>query len=179
MSASLGDGTSERTEARMADKRVLILGFILLVMCCLVAAGCGSKETAAPAAPDAPAEPVPFVEMGPEDAVVTLVAYYPQDESHKFIVDHLKELAEAHPDSVSLVVFDQFRPENFDAWQQTGLGCAGVMVNGTTEWEVETDGTTEKVSFTKRMGVLWTQEQFDQVVNKLLAEAGAAEPAAG
>lgn len=174
----------------MADKRVLILGFILLVMCCLVAAGCGSEETAAPATPATPAGPsggvvgeIPdeaaLVKMGPEDAVVKLVAFYPNDEGHKFIVDYLKEFAEAHPDSVSLAAVDFRTPAGYEVWQPTGLGCAGVLVNGTAEWEIETDGKTEKVSFTKRMGVLWTQEDFEQVVNKLLAEAGASEPAAG
>ena len=34
----------------MADRRMLILGLVMLAMCCLLAAGCGSKETAAPAA---------------------------------------------------------------------------------------------------------------------------------
>ena len=173
----------------MADKRVLVLGLVMLAMCCLLAAGCGGEQTAAPGTPAAPAEPgggalgeipddMPFVKMGPEDAVVKLVAFYPEDEGHKFIVDYLKEFAEAHPDSVSLVVINHFKRENFDVWQRTGLGCAGVLVNGKTEWEVETDGATEQVSFTKRMGVLWTEEDFEQVVNKLLEEAGAAAPAA-
>jgi len=162
----------------MADKRVLILGLVVLAMCCLIVAGCGSKETAAPAETAEPAEPAPFVKMGPEDAVVKLVAFYPEDEGHKFIVDYLKEFAEAHPDSVSLAAVDFRTPAGYEVWQQTGLGCAGVLVNGETDWEVETDGKTEKVSFTKRMGVLWTKEDFEQVVNKLLGEAGASEPAA-
>lgn len=170
----------------MADKRVLILGFILLVMCCLVAAGCGSKETTAPAAPAEPSggvvgeipDEAAFVKMGPEDAAVKLVAFYPEDDSHKFIVDYLKEFAEAHPDSVSLTAVDFRTPAGFDVYQLAGLGCAGVLVNGETEWEVETDGATEKVSFTKRMGVLWTEEDFEKVANKLLEEAGAAKPAA-
>ena len=173
----------------MADRRLLILGLVVLAMCCLLVAGCGSKQTAAPTAPAAPAEPsggvvgeIPdeaaFVKMGPEDAVVKLVAFYPNNEDHKFIVDYLKEFAEAHADSVSLVVVDFSTKAGGEVWLPTGLGCAGVLVNGTAQWEIETDGKTEKVSFTKRMGVLWTEEDFEKVVNKLLEEAGASEPAA-
>lgn len=173
----------------MADKGMLVPGLVMLAMCCLLAAGCGGEQTAAPTTPAAPAEPgagvigdIPteatFVKMGPEDAVVELVAFYPEDEGHKFIVDYLKEFAEAHPDSVSLAAVDFRTPAGFEVWQPTGLGCAGVLVNGKTEWEIGTDGKTEKVSFTKRMGVLWTEEDFEQVANKLLREAGAAEPAA-
>lgn len=174
----------------MAENRVPVLGLAVLAMCCLLVMGCGGEQTTAPPTPGTPAGPsggglaeipddLPFVKMGPEEAVVKLVAFYPEDEGHKFIVDYLKEFAEAHSDSVSLVVINHFKPESFDVWQSSGLNCAGVLVNGKAEWDVETDGKTEKVSFIKRMGVLWTKEDFEQVVNKLLEEAGTAEPAAG
>ncbi len=167
----------------MAGRRGVILGWMAVAMCCLIAAGCrGEKPAEVKAAGGGGAQEetaeAAFVKMGPADAAIEIVAFYPQNESHQFIVDYLKEFAAAHPEQVSLEVIDHFTPEGAKRWRATGLSCAGVFVNGSTQHEIERDGETETVNFIKRMGVFWTREDFETVVNKLLEEAGAAEETA-
>jgi hypothetical protein len=149
------------------------LGWAVVVVCCLSALGCRGQETmpAQPVgAPDA--NEVAEIVVGPPDAPIKVEAYYPLNEGHQFIADYLKEFAEARPGQVRLEVVDFRTPAGAQRWESTGLTCAGVFVNGRTQYEITTDGETETVSFLKRMGVMWTEEDFEQVVDRLLEEAG-------
>jgi len=162
----------------MIDRRELVLGSVMVAMCCLIAAGCRGEKSPAVEAPSGggaqeEVSEAAAIKLGPSDAPVKLVAFYPLNESHQFIVDYLKEFAEARPEQVSLEVIDFRTPEGQKRWMGTGLGCAGVLVNGSTQHEIERDGETETVNFIKRMGVFWTSEDFETVVNKLLEEAEA------
>lgn len=154
-----------------------------MATCCLVVAGCRGEKPA-PAQPETTAseaealQAVP-VKLGPSNAAVKIVAYYPVNESHQYIVDYLKEFAEAHPAQVSLEVIDFRTPAGQKRWMDSGLQCAGVFVNGSTRHEIERNGETETADFIKRMDVFWTSEDFETVVNKLLDKTGAAEDATG
>ena len=112
-----------------------------------------------------------------KEAPVKIVAYYPFNEDHQFIADYLKEFAAAHPGEVELELIDFRTPEGRERWMTTGLGCAGVFINGKTSYEITRDGKTETVNFIKRMDVFWTAEDFETVVYQLLGkEAPKAEP---
>lgn len=104
-------------------------------------------------------------------AVVTVRAFYPLNQGHKFIADYLEEFAKAHPGEVHLEIYDTQTPEGRDEWMKTGLDCSGVFINGKTKWEVKKGGKTETVDFIKRMDVFWTRQDFETVVNDLIAKA--------
>jgi hypothetical protein len=103
-----------------------------------------------------------------QETLIALEAYYPLNPGHQFIVDFLQEVEAAHPGQVTLEVIDIQASENWERWKQTGLGCAGVFVNGKSTHEVTRDGETRTVNFIKRMGTLWTREDFEAVIDELL-----------
>jgi ABC-type glycerol-3-phosphate transport system substrate-binding protein len=136
---------------------------VTLLACCLVTAAllCGCRAGA-----------------GEEKTSVEVVAYYPFNEDHQFIADYLEEFAAAHPGEVELEVVDFRTPEGRERWMTTGLGCAGVFIDGKTSHEITRGGKTETVNFIKRMNVFWTPEDFEAVVYQLLGkEVPEQEPA--
>ncbi len=140
----------------------LVLGLVLLVIVGLTATGCRTVPEPPATAPEVAAEP---------EMPVVIVAYYPGNEGHRYIFDYLAEVASAHPGQVSLEVVDMATPEGREKWQETGLSCAGVFVNGDTrQYITNADGDTRTVDFLKRMDVFWTRDDFETVVNDLLGE---------
>jgi len=131
----------------------LIAGLVLLLAAVVLASGCQKAQ------------------QGTPKAAVEIRAYYPFNADHKFIADYLKELAGKHPGQVSVELFDTQTPEGRTAWGESGLNCAGVFVNGKTEYEIEKDGKKETVQFLKRMDVFWQRGDLEAVVNTLLEEA--------
>ncbi len=156
-------------------KRVGLLSLTaLLAVVMVMVAGCGPKQAAAPGASNgggAISSEGAAVSLGSPDAPVKIVAYYPLNRDHQFIIDYLREFAEARPDEVSLTVWDMQSPEGRAKWAGCGLSCAGVFVNGSTHFEVERDGKTESVDLIKRMDSFWTQEDFEAVVQQALDKA--------
>ncbi len=157
----------------MIGRRATRLGWAVVVVCCVIVLGCRGEETMLAQPVGAPnAAKVADIVVGPPDAPIKVEAYYPLNEGHQFIADYLQEFAEARPGQVRLEVVDFRTPAGAQRWESTGLTCAGVFVNGRTQYEIITDGETETVSFLKRMGVMWTEEDFEQIIARLLAEAG-------
>ena len=146
----------------------LVLGLVLLVIVGLTASGWRTAPEPSATAPEVAAEP---------EIPVVIVAYYPLTESHQYIVDYLREVESAHPGQVSVEAVDMQSPEGRERWQETGLSCAGVFVNGATRHHITVDGETRTVDFLKRMDVFWTREDFEVVVNDLLGETGQANEA--
>ncbi len=101
---------------------------------------------------------------------VTLVAYYPFNESHKPSVDLAKSMAQKFPGKVAVEAYDFTTQEGREKWYTSGLSCAGILVNGKTDWPVMRDGKQETVSFQKREGILWTAEEFQAVVKQLIED---------
>jgi hypothetical protein len=171
----------------MSGRNSVVALIVAVLICGLVGLGCRGEQSIV-VEPDVPSLPGPSaasaaaaaVTVGNPDAPVKLMAFYPLNEGHQFIADYVQEFAEAHSEHVYLEVIDFRTSEGMVVWQDTGLSCAGVLVNGTTVHEIERDGEIETVNFIKRLGVNWTKEDFETVVNQLLAEAGVAlEAAAG
>ena len=146
----------------------LVLVLVLVAIVGLAATGCQTAPEPSATAPEVAAEP---------ETPVVIVAYYPLTEGHQYIADYLRELESAHPGQVSVEVVDMQSPEGRERWQDTGLSCAGVFVNGDTRHHITVDGETRTVDFLKRMDVFWTREDFEAVVNDLLGETGQADEA--
>ena len=171
----------------MSSRNSVVALIVAVLICGLVGLGCRSERPAG-VEPGEPTTPGPsstsaaaaVVVVGEPDAPVKIMAFYPLNEGHQFIADYVQEFAEAHSEYVYLEVIDFRTSDGMAVWQKTGLSCAGVMVNGTTVHEIKRDGEIETVNFIKRLGVNWIEEDFETVVNQLLAEAGVAvEAAAG
>jgi len=118
---------------------------------------------------------------GDPEAPIKVEAYYPLNESHRFIADYLLGFAEAHPDQVSVVIHDMESTNGRQLWQTAGLDCAGVFINGKTEHAIEGEEETYTVDFVKRMGAFWTEADFEALVRQLLKERGEewGEPSSG
>lgn len=157
--------------------KLMLLGIAVVFAVTLVVGGCrgGSapqqQGTVPPAAPPGePAEPAAAAQTA--EVPVVIEAYYPLNESHKFIADYLKSVEAANPGKVKVSVYDMQSEEGRRKWAASGLSCAGVFVNGKTSYELTTDGKTETVAFLQRMEVNWTHQDLETVVKQFLEKAG-------
>jgi hypothetical protein len=162
---------------RRVKTKLMLLGLGIVLAATLVVGGCrgGSapqqQGTAPPVAP--PGEPAkPAAAAQTAEVPVVIEAYYPMNESHKFIADYLKSVEAANPGKVKVSVYDMQSEEGRRKWAASGLSCAGVFVNGKTSYELTTDGKTETVAFLQRMEVNWTHQDFERVVKQILEKAG-------
>jgi hypothetical protein len=136
----------------MAPRQRLALGFLVVLAIALVAVVVTRTRGRA-------AEPK-----------VTLVAYYPFNESHKPSVDLAKSMAQKFPGKVAVEAYDFTTQDGRERWYTSGLSCAGILINGKTDWPVLRDGKRETVSFQKREGILWTADDLQAVVKQLIED---------
>ncbi len=149
----------------MPSQKVIALGMTVLLACCLVFCGCrGAEEQPETAPPETPAE---------SDFPVVIEAYYPLNPGHQFIADYLHAVAEANPETVQVTVYDMQSPDGRKKWMTTGLSCAGVFVNGSTEHQIKREDKVETVRFLYRMGVSWTRDDLLTVIQQELDKVGA------
>lgn len=103
---------------------------------------------------------------------VSIVAYYPLNADHQYIADYLKSL-EANPEfkgKITVEFNDMQSSEGREKWKTTGLGCAGVFINGKTRYEGLRNGKKETVDFIKRMGPFWDKADFEAVLKQQLTD---------
>lgn len=148
----------------MSSHKVIALGVTMLLACCLAFCGCRGAGEQAETAPDTPPE---------SDFPVVIEAYYPLNPGHQFIADYLYAIGEANPETVRVTVYDIQSPDGRKKWMTTGLSCAGVFVNGSTEHEIKRGDETETVRFLYRMDVNWTREDLLAVIQQELDKVGA------
>ena len=154
----------------MAISRKISFLSLLILGCCLVLCGCGgARETAAQ--PEPTPEPVaqPEAEADP-GVVVTIEAYYPLNEEHRYIADYLENLEDRYQGKVAVQVWDTATSEGRKKYMASGLTCMGVFVNGKTTHEITREEEQTKVSFLKRMDAFWEREDLELVVEQLLTE---------
>jgi hypothetical protein len=144
---------------------------VTLVALMVVTAGCAKTQASGGEAKTPPPPPSTVIE-GLKPGQVGLVAYYPLNEGHKYIADYLKGLEQQKEfkGKVKVEINDLQTSEGREKWKTTGLGCAGVFVNGKTRWEVLRDGKKETIDFIKRMDSFWTKEDFLAVLRQQLAD---------
>jgi hypothetical protein len=155
----------------MTGKRLTVLVIVLAVVGVVFA----YQQVAKPRQPAA-GPPVDLVvepeRRGNPEAPIKVEAYYPLNEGHKFIAEYLLEFAEAHPEQVSVVVYDLQSTNGRKQWGTSGLDCAGVLINGKTRHQIGSGEESRRVDFIQRMGTLWTEGDFEALVAQLSAEEG-------
>ncbi len=157
------------------EKFAVMMLLVVLGCCLLVMGGCkGAAPTTTPTATTSPSSQpsAPAAEPAKPKTTVMIEAYYPLNESHKFIADYLKEMEKANPGKVTVTVYDMQSEEGRKKWSASGLSCAGIFVNGSTHHEITKNGKTEGVDFLQRMDVFFAHEDFETVVKNILEKAG-------
>ena len=151
----------------MTLSRKLTFVALMVVVVGVVAWYSLSAAAAGAAKPD----PSTVIE-GLKPGQVGLVAYYPLNADHKYIADYLKALEKkpGFKGKIKVEINDMQSSEGRDKWKATGLGCAGVFINGKTRWEVLRDGKKETVDFIKRMDSFWDKADFEAVVKQQIAD---------
>ena len=96
---------------------------------------------------------------------VLVQAFYPFPEGHMYIIKYVKALPAKFPGKVAVQTYDMQEDKGRKLWSKTGLGCAGVFVNGRTRHTiVRANGKRETVDFIKRMDDWWTKKDFEIVL---------------
>jgi hypothetical protein len=159
-----------------------MLVVLALFVLAIVVAGCSKNTASEPQQPGTPTAapsggggeeqaPPAIQKAGEANAPVKLVAYYPMNKDHKPIADYLLTLPKQYGESkVYVEAYDMQSPEGSDKWGKSGLQCAGVFVNGKTNWEVLRGGKKEQVNFIKRMGSYWAKEDLLAVIDAQLKD---------
>lgn len=112
----------------------------------------------------------PLVYMVTRPKPVLVQAFYPVNAGHKYIVDYLQKVEKENPGKMKLEVYDMQDPAGKDMWERTGLGCAGVFVNGRTRHTItRPNGKKESIDFIKRMDSWWSKEDFQTVLKQEIA----------
>jgi molybdate transport system substrate-binding protein len=133
----------------------------MLLACCLALCGCRGGEQPEPeSTPPAEVAGAPSETPAVPDAPVVIEAYYPLNPSHQFIADYVLAIGEANPDTVQVTVYDMQSPEGRKKWMTSGLSCAGIFVNGSTEHRIKRGDETETVNLLRRMDVTWTRDDL-------------------
>jgi len=123
---------------------------------------------------------VPLQPRAPKAAApaVTVVAYYPLNEEHRFIADYIHSLPAKFGRRVKVEAVDFRSPEGYKRWRASGLTCGGVLLNGKYAVEITVDGKKKPVRFLRRMGVDWEKEDLEAAIRQILESAPGGEQAA-
>jgi len=100
---------------------------------------------------------------------VTIEAYFPFNEEHKFVGGYLKTFEKKYPGKVSVRLIDFRTSDGYDEWRKTGLSCGGVLINGKSEFDINTPDGKKTIRFLRRLDTFWSREDFEKVVAAELA----------
>jgi len=108
-----------------------------------------------------------------------LVAFFPNDADHRDVRAFLNGLPQRFPGKVTVEIHD-FKdpdgdPDGFRKWQESGLGCAGILVNARNAFTLGTGKDRHVVRFQRKMNVQWKQEELLEAIRQ---ELGSAAPQA-
>jgi hypothetical protein len=113
----------------------------------------------------------PFWEVGPQDAKVRIVAFYPIDDEHKALMDLLKSLAKQYPGKVYVKYTDPRTMEGQQAFEAARMTVVGLMVNTKKELTINAKPTPYTVDFSQEMGRYWTSDDLKAAVAQEVATA--------
>ena len=111
------------------------------------------------------------VSHGDSQAKVKIVAFYPLNERHLEMVEHIKTIVDKYPGKVYLQAWDFTTPEGGERWRASGLNCGGMLIDGQVEHEVATRGKKQLVEFKRYVDVSWTYADLEAVVAAEVAKA--------
>lgn len=103
------------------------------------------------------------------DALVKVVAYYPNNEGHAKIKKAIEGLAAKYGGKVSGEFVDFTSDEGFKKWQEAGLTCGGILIDGQQTWTYDKAGKATEITFKMAEGGEWTWADLDAVLKKALA----------
>lgn len=104
--------------------------------------------------------------------LVTVVAFYPDNERHTAIKNLVLGLPKQFGNKVKGEFVDFTTDEGFKTWQAAGMTCGGIQINKEQTWTYVKDGKPTEVTFKMAMDGEWTKADLEAVVKKALAEAG-------
>lgn len=107
---------------------------------------------------------------GVADAKVSVVAFYPDNETHQHIKQLLDRIEQKHRGAVSTEFVDFQTDEGFRRWQEAGLTCGAVLVNGRRNVTISQNGEDRQVSFIMGPGTFWEEEDLLAVVEAAVRE---------
>lgn len=116
--------------------------------------------------PAAPAAPIQ--NQNQANAKVRIEAYYPFNEEHLFMKEHLETLAQKFSGQVKVECIDFRNDEGYLRWRKTGLSCGGILINGKGKFTITKDGQSKEIEFLKRMDMFWTKDDLETVINQEL-----------
>ncbi len=167
----------------MQMNRVLWLGMGVILTAFLVS-GCGRlrspgqkpfegrvARTTTLEPPTSPVPAQPSFELGPADAKVRVVAYYPMDEARQPLMDLLKSLAKQYQGKVYVKCTDIRTPEGTAARTRAGGGGPGLLINSQNSVLIEAKPNPYRVEFNQDMGRYWTAEDLKAAVAQEVARA--------
>lgn len=126
----------------------------------------GASTPAAGAAESAESE----VAVSGQDAAVTVVAFYPDNESHQEVKQVVLGLADRYKGKVKVEFVDFSKDPGFTRWQDAGLSCGAILINDRATWSYEAGGTAKQVTFKRHMGGEWSEEDLYAVIEKILQD---------
>ena len=80
----------------------------------------------------------------------------------------LAKLDETYGDKVVLEVIDFGKPAGAKRWQESGLGCMAILLDGKPEADIVFRGAEIRVSFSKPAGFFWLHEELETAVRQRL-----------
>jgi hypothetical protein len=103
------------------------------------------------------------------DGMVTVVAYYPDNEGHAKIKALIEGLNAKYPGKVKAEFVDFTSDDGFKRWQGDGLSCGGILINGEQTFSYDKAGKPTEVTFKMAEGGEWTEADLHAVLDKLVA----------
>lgn len=99
-------------------------------------------------------------------AKVKIDAYYPFNEEHKIVGDYLKTFEKKYPGKVSVKLIDFRTSDGYDEWRKTGLSCGGIIINGKSEFDMNTPDDKKTIRFLRKVDTFWSREDFEKIIDK-------------
>ncbi len=100
------------------------------------------------------------------DVKVKIDAYYPFNDEHKFVGDYLKTFEKKYPGKVSVRLIDFRTSDGYNEWRKTSLSCGGIIINGKSEFDIDTPEGKKTIRFLRRLDAFWSREDFEKVVEQ-------------
>ncbi len=113
----------------------------------------------------------PYYAWGDADAKTRVLAFYPIDEDHAWLMDLLKDLVEKHPGKLYVRYVDYRTPEGNAIFTRAGGTGRAVLIDGENAFDIETENRTYTVDFVGEMGRYWTEEDLKVAISQAVERA--------
>ena len=113
-------------------------------------------------------KPVDVGDTSPQQATVTVTAFYPGNEDHMPIKGLIDEIGAKYPDTVRAEFVDFQTDEGFERWQEAGLSCGTILINGEQTVAIKDDSGEREVTFAMGPGTYWTPDDLRAAVAQVV-----------